>query len=756
MSKRVLIIDGQLFQTPAWARGMGRYSSCLLQAVHQKFTYDKVIFLLNKNLALSEGAAEVVQRMLPNAAIEYISFKLPKSRAIPQVHRNNKALLNDYIHHNFAQDDVDFLQIGLFQSEYYPVFPDGVRKLLIFYDLIPYQYPKIYNPDISYLYRFNSLFEADHFFAISETVKSDLHTILAIPLEKITNLDGGSTLDYRTVHKKKLDFTLPKKYILAPSGNDYRKNNVRATQAFERFRTLSGEDYKMVFTSHFDATQKQELEAISENLIFTGVVDDATLQALFEQAEMLLFASEYEGLGLPILESVVFGKKIICSDISAFREISSDAFYFFDPADVESIHQALRYAEYDKDWPQKLSAYKAISERYTWESAAERFQEILAKPATSEKTAPLKKKRIAIVAPHLENTLGMASVVNALHTMLDAYEVDYYLESAPIEEDEFRRASYLSFTTRTFDVREFDARRYHQYDAVLYHLTNSDRNALILTRALTLPGIVFAHDDSLAVAYSNLVDRQIISPERLQLEQHIETAMHLTKDCMLGSVIEASHAVVSVLGGVLPNRIAQKDHSLPRQAKKYHNSINPLIDFAYSPRAASHRGRHVAIFWDHNWTPETCHRAHDCIQRLAQSDEFDSVRISIISLGLINDQVMALANENLNVTVAGAVSEFELDTILETVDVLIDPAGHAGTDSLAVSSIALQKGGTVFTCNRFAQFSGADGVHVFRNNEALREALTNSARVSLTGREKMAQDTPVFLRKLIESVNRSA
>ena len=33
--KRILIVDGQVFQTPAWHRGMGKYSFELLRALEK-------------------------------------------------------------------------------------------------------------------------------------------------------------------------------------------------------------------------------------------------------------------------------------------------------------------------------------------------------------------------------------------------------------------------------------------------------------------------------------------------------------------------------------------------------------------------------------------------------------------------------------------------------------------------------------------------------------------------------------------------
>ncbi len=60
-------------------------------------------------------------------------------------------------------------------------------------------------------------------------------------------------------------------------------------------------------------------------------VSDAMLADLFRLADGLLFPSQYEGFGMPVIEAALAGIPIFCSDIPPFRETAGDAALRFDP-----------------------------------------------------------------------------------------------------------------------------------------------------------------------------------------------------------------------------------------------------------------------------------------------------------------------------------------------------------------------------------------------------------------------------------------
>ncbi len=67
-----------------------------------------------------------------------------------------------------------------------------------------------------------------------------------------------------------------------------------------------------------------EVEAGPEGVIFLGPVPQHQLLTLYKHAEALVFASLYEGFGLPPLEAMAIGTPVIAMPVSAMPEVCGD------------------------------------------------------------------------------------------------------------------------------------------------------------------------------------------------------------------------------------------------------------------------------------------------------------------------------------------------------------------------------------------------------------------------------------------------
>jgi glycosyltransferase involved in cell wall biosynthesis len=68
-------------------------------------------------------------------------------------------------------------------------------------------------------------------------------------------------------------------------------------------------------------------DRIRTGIICTGHVPEQDLAALYRHAEALVFPSIYEGFGIPILEALLVGCRVLCSDLPVFREVGGDAIF---------------------------------------------------------------------------------------------------------------------------------------------------------------------------------------------------------------------------------------------------------------------------------------------------------------------------------------------------------------------------------------------------------------------------------------------
>jgi GT2 family glycosyltransferase/glycosyltransferase involved in cell wall biosynthesis len=79
-------------------------------------------------------------------------------------------------------------------------------------------------------------------------------------------------------------------------------------------------------------------------------ISDLALAELYQSCLFTAFSSLSEGYGLPVAESLQYGKLCLASDLAAIREHASDLVWYFDPTDPESAFKLfLRAVENDAE-----------------------------------------------------------------------------------------------------------------------------------------------------------------------------------------------------------------------------------------------------------------------------------------------------------------------------------------------------------------------------------------------------------------------
>jgi glycosyltransferase involved in cell wall biosynthesis len=72
-----------------------------------------------------------------------------------------------------------------------------------------------------------------------------------------------------------------------------------------------------------------------------GRLTDEELVAAYQRCDMVVFASLYEGFGLPILEAQAMGRPVITSNFGAMREAAGDGALLVDPHSVDESRAAI-------------------------------------------------------------------------------------------------------------------------------------------------------------------------------------------------------------------------------------------------------------------------------------------------------------------------------------------------------------------------------------------------------------------------------
>ena len=117
---------------------------------------------------------------------------------------------------------------------------------------------------------------------------------------------------------------------------------------------------------------------ISQYVHSLGGVSDEKLAALYRGAVCLVFASLYEGFGLPIVEAMACGTPVLTANVASMPEVAGDAALLADPYNVDELGSGMMRILRDAGGRKEMiaSGIKRAS-HYKWEEAAGFVQTVL-------------------------------------------------------------------------------------------------------------------------------------------------------------------------------------------------------------------------------------------------------------------------------------------------------------------------------------------------------------------------------------------
>ncbi len=737
--KRNIIFDGQLFQSAAWNRGMGKYSLCLLRAlfIEDKYNYEETYIIFTKHMELKDEARKAIANAIPSAKMLFLDLRVPKDPNLPikNLQDHNSKILKQLVAEQ--TNKTDFFILSLFIDQVCTVFPKNARKILLFYDLIPLQYNIRYGlargyPN--YLSRFKTLFESDVILTISQTVADDIATYLGINNKHIFNINGAAIDRNFQLAQKPAHFR-DKRYVLMPSGNELRKNNFRAVQAFELYRKRYGDsNIKLVLTSFFDDETKQQLLQQSSNLIFTGNVPESNLLWLYKNATTILFVSEYEGLGLPVLEAIEANKPIVCSELTTFNEMSKTAFYYADQFNPVDIAEALKSAIDKVDFEQKISEYSDILYKYNWSnSASKAMMAIFETPDLDEKIKP----RVAIFAPNPSGYSAIGKVVMLLHPQLSKhFDIDYYIEDGKTSMI-FERPSYLPYIAKTYKASAFNVKTYRRYDAVIYHIGNSEYHVETIKNALYLPGFVIIHDTHLkSIFHSELLEYSYVDEKRLEMEQKLNLLQKTQMTSYLSSIANGQ------LGIVVHSKYAHK--ALKETCVVDIPIISTNLPVATPKIIGTKRNKKFTVGF-----AGIIHEAKgvNIVEKIANSATFSDINVSIFGIPLIPADTMSRLESYPNVNIETNLTDFEFQTKLSKLDVLINYRPYYNGET-SLTTIEAMRFGVVPIVRNIGWFKELPNDCVLKASTVEQVIdLLEDFRLDIQKREFMSKNAQEFMKK---------
>ncbi|ALK98774.1 hypothetical protein AB595_02255 [Massilia sp. WF1] len=245
----------------------------------------------------------------------------------------------------------------------------GVSINFVVYDLLPVLRPEFFPPraDVTHAAFLDCVAgEADRFICISQAVCDDLAAWLDTrdaprrAGQLLTALHLGADLEleqpHDTVESPLLQQVRARPSFLMVGTIEPRKGHLQALEAFERL-WAAGVDVNLVIVGRegwkpLPDADRRTLPRIMERLrgstelgkrlLWLDGIDDDTLQQVYLASTCLLFPSEGEGFGLPLIEAAHHGLPLLARDLPVFREVAGEHAHYFAGLDSESLAAAVR------------------------------------------------------------------------------------------------------------------------------------------------------------------------------------------------------------------------------------------------------------------------------------------------------------------------------------------------------------------------------------------------------------------------------
>jgi glycosyltransferase involved in cell wall biosynthesis len=223
--------------------------------------------------------------------------------------------------------------------------PDGylslsaqVPSVLVIHDLAFEHYPQYIDKISSAYYRhFTPKYcqKATKIATVSNFSKQDIISRYKIAAEKISVTYNGVKEQFQPLSESKKEvvrkqFTEEKKYFVYVGSLHPRKNIARLFKAFDKFKSDSKSDYKLVIAGA-KGWMMQEINEVynamqfKSEVLFTGHLNTEDLLKVIAAAKAMVYVSLFEGFGIPIIEAMKCEVPVITSATSSMPEVAGDA-----------------------------------------------------------------------------------------------------------------------------------------------------------------------------------------------------------------------------------------------------------------------------------------------------------------------------------------------------------------------------------------------------------------------------------------------
>lgn len=268
--------------------------------------------------------------------------------------------------------------------------PKRIRRITMIHDLTPILFPQYHNWHSQQLQRLflpGILRRASLVLANSQHTAQDVEAhypqtkgkvqaiLLGADHLKQQPTDQRGYLDGQGIHQP---------YWLSVGTIEPRKNLLRLLQAYGQFRQRNEARVLLLIAGQrgwkSDAFfQALEAHPYRADIRLLGFVPDEALSELYSHALGMVYPSEYEGFGFPVLEAYRCGCPVVCADNSSLPEVGGEWAFYHDAYDSDSLCRAME-ALFHLPAEERAACCEAVqawADGFTWAGYVRAFERVL-------------------------------------------------------------------------------------------------------------------------------------------------------------------------------------------------------------------------------------------------------------------------------------------------------------------------------------------------------------------------------------------
>ncbi len=208
---------------------------------------------------------------------------------------------------------------------------------------------------------------------ISEFTRSELIAETGVAANKVNVIHPHLSAEFQRVELCALN----RRVRVLQIGTAPNKNIERLAAA------LSGLDVELMVIGTLDESQRAAIRHAGTELVERVGLSRQEIVSAYAEADVIAFASTYEGFGLPIIEGQAVGRPVVTANRCSMPEVAGDAACIVDPTDVGSIRAGFLRVIGDHAYREHLvSAGFQNVERFRLPRIARQYAELYRRVAT--------------------------------------------------------------------------------------------------------------------------------------------------------------------------------------------------------------------------------------------------------------------------------------------------------------------------------------------------------------------------------------